>query len=153
MLHRLMLQNALIAALAASVLAATPALAKPVHGPPQFSESLDATSPRTWSPADNLPAYPTPKTATPYKIQDGRSADARDAAKDAAIQPGQPTWPTNPRALTSPRPGGSVRGGTTDNDDIWVVLGAALACTALAGGAAGAARHSRLRARRVAVQS
>ena len=153
MLHRLMLQNALIAALAASVLAHTPALAKPVHGPPQFSESLDATSPRTWSPADNLPAYPTPKTAAPYKIQDGRSADARDAAKNAAIQPGQPTWPTNPRTLTSARPGGSVRGGTTDNDDIWVVLGVALSATALAGGAAGAARHSRLRARRVAVQS
>ena len=149
MLHRLMLQNALIAALAASVLAHTPALAKPM--PP--SDSPAATSPRTWSPRDNLPAYPTPKTATPYTIEDGRSADARDAGKDAAIQPGQPTWPTNPRALTPPRPGGSVRGGTTDNDDIWVVLGVALSATALAGGAAGAARHSRLRARRMAVQS
>lgn len=151
MLHRLMLQNALIAALAASVLAASPALAKPVPGPPNWSESLDATSPRTSSPVANLPAYPTPKTSKPYTIEDGRSADARDAAKDAAIQPGQPTWPVNPRVLTSPRIEGSTRGGSTDNDDIWVVLGVGLACTALAGGAAGAARYSRLRARRVAV--
>ena len=146
MLHRLMLQNALIAALAASVLSNTPALAKPM---PQ-SASPAATSPRTWSPRDNLPAYPTPKTSKPYTIEDGRSADARDAAKDAATQPGQPTWPVNPRTLTPP-PDGSTRGGSTDNDDIWVVLGIGLACTALAGGAAGAARHSRLRARRVAV--
>ena len=51
MLHRLMLQNALIAALAASVLAHTPALAKPVHRPADRSDSPAATSPRTWSPA------------------------------------------------------------------------------------------------------
>lgn len=152
MLHRLMLQNALIAALAASVLAAPPALAKPVHGPADRSDSPAATSPRTWSSGDNLPAYPTPKTATPYTIEDGRSADARNAAKDAAIQPGQPMWPVNPRTLTPPTEA-STRGGSTDNDDIWVVLGAGLAVTALAGGAAGAARHSRLRARRMAVQS
>ncbi len=109
MLHRLMLQNALIAALAASVLANTPAIAKPVDRPAVRSDSPAATSPR------------------PYTIEDGRSADARDAAKDAAVQPGQPTWPVNPKVLTPPRTEGSTRGGSTDNDDIWLVVGVALA--------------------------
>jgi hypothetical protein len=122
----------LTAALAASALAASPALADP-HAIDSHnrSDSPAATSTRTWSPGDDLAAYPTP-------------------AKAAAIQPGQPTWPVNPKVLTPP-PDGSVRGGSTDNDDIWVVLGLGLAGVALAGGAAGAARYARVRARRVAV--
>ena len=142
----------LAAALAASAFAASPALADP-HAIDSHnrSDSPAATTPRSWSPGQNLPAYPTPKSSKPYTLEDGRSADARDAAKDAVIQPGQPTWPANPKVLTPPRAEGSTRGGSTDNDDIWVVVGIALAATALAGGAAAAARFSRLRARRVAV--
>jgi hypothetical protein len=137
----------LAAALAASALAASPALAEPID---PSNERLDYPAP-AGAPGDSLPAYPTPKSSKPYTIEDGRSADARDAAKDAAVQPGQPTWPVNPKVLTPPRPDGSTRGGSTDNDDIWLVVGIGLAATALAGGAAGAARYSRLRARRVAV--
>lgn len=142
----------LAAALAASALAASPALADP-HAIDSHnrSDSPAATSTKPLSPGDSLPAYPTPKSSKPHTIEDGRSADARDAGKDATVQPGQPTWPANPKVLTPPRPDGSTRGGSTDNDDIWLVLGIGLAATALAGGAAGAARYSRVRARRVAV--
>jgi hypothetical protein len=137
----------LTAALAASALAASPALADP-HAIDSHnrSDSPAATSTRNWSPGDDL----TDEPVQDFTLKDGRSADTRDAAKDAAIQPGQPTWPLNPKVLTPPRAEGSTRGGTTDNDDIWLVVGIGLACTALAGGAAGAARYSRVRARRVA---
>lgn len=133
---------ALSAALAASALAASPALAKPVHVP------ADAAS-RGWSPAQELPAYPQPEPENVYKIGDGRSPDTKDAAKDAAVQPGQPTWPADPKVLTGPRPRpAAVDSG--DADGIWLVIGIGLAGATLAG-AAGAGRYARVRARRVAV--
>lgn len=141
----------LTAALAASTLAASPALADPhaIDSSNNGSGTAQATSTRTWSPGDNLPAYPTPE-ASKYTIEDGRSADTRAAAKEAEIQPGQPTWPVNPRTLPGPaeRAQGSTRGGATDNDDIWLVLGIGLAGAALAGAGAGAARYVRVRAPR-----
>ena len=126
----------LAAALAASAIAASPALAEPID-PSNERFDYPATSTRTWSPGDDLSAYPTP--AKP--------------AKEPAVQPGQPTWPLNPKVLTPPKAPAeaSTRGGSTDNDDIWLVAGVGLAGAALAGAAAGAARYVRVRARRVAV--
>ena len=149
--RRITLKHTLIAALAASVLGATPALAEPIDPSNHRFDGSGAWSPGQELPAYPQPAYPVPDPAKKYTIEDGRSADTRDAAKDAAIQPGQPTWPLNPKVLTPPRTEGSTRGGATDNDDIWLVLGIGLAGAALAGGAAGAARYTRVRARRVAV--
>ena len=139
-------KRALIAALAASALVAGPALADPVD--PSVFKS-DSPSTRTWSPGDNLPAYPTPEASKPYKIKDGRSPDTLDAAKGAAIQPGQPTWPVNPQVLTPPREP-AAPSASSDDDGIWLIVGIGLAGLALAGGA-GAARYTRVRARRVAV--
>lgn len=119
----------LTAALVASTLAASPALAEPTHLP--------------------FPAYPTPEPSKAYTIDDGRSADTRDAAKDAAVQPGQPTWPLHPKVLTPPK-AHAEQSATSDDDGIWLVVGLGLSAAALAGGA-GAARYARVRARRVAV--
>jgi hypothetical protein len=153
--RRTILQTSLAAALAASALAASPALAEPFdpsNGRFDNWTPDQPTTTRTWSPGDDLRPYHLRKESSKaFTIKDGRSPDTRDAAKDAAIQPGQPTWPVNPKVLTPPRPEGSTRGGSTDNDDIWLVVGLGLAGAALAGGAAGAARYSRVRARRVAV--
>jgi hypothetical protein len=147
--RRITLKSALTAALVASALGATPALAKPVDVAPSRAAAM-AESTRTWSPGDNLPAYPTPEPSKVYKIDDGRSPDTMDAAKDAAIQPGQPTWPANPQVLTPPKAPAEQSASSNDDDGIWLVLGIGLAGAALAGGA-GAARYARVRARRVAV--
>lgn len=145
--RRTILHTALAAALAASALAATPALAEPFDPSTSRSDSPSRTSSLT----DQVPFH-LRGASEAFTIKDGRSPDTRDAAKDAAVQPGQPTWPLHPKVLTPPRTDdGSVRGGSTDNDDIWLVVGLGLAGAALAGGAAGAARYTRVRARRVAV--
>lgn len=125
----------LTVALAASAVAASPALADPhAIDSSNRSDSPSGTSTRTWSPGDNLPAYPTPDKAS-------------------TVQPGQPTWPLNPKVLKPPPAPAeaSTRGGTTDNDDIWLVGGIGLAGAALAAAGAGTARYMRVRARRVAV--
>jgi hypothetical protein len=151
--RRAILHTTLTAALAASALAASPALAEPFdpsNGRFDNWTPDQPTTTRTWSPGDDLRPYHLRESSKAFTIKDGRSPDTREAAKDAAIQPGQPTWPVNPKVLTPPRSEGSTRGGSTDNDDIWLVIGIGVAGAALAGGAAGAARYSRVRARRVA---
>lgn len=125
-------KRALIAALAASAVVASPAFADPVDPSVFRSDSPAGTSTRTWSPGDNLPAYPTP-----------------EPPKDAAVQPGQPTWPLHPKVLTPPKAHAETSA-PSDDDGIWLVVGLGLSAAALAGGA-GAARYARVRARRVAV--
>ena len=137
MTRRSTLQHTLTAAVAASALATAPALAKPADYPYESSTSSLAgtTSPQ----------------------QDLRSPDARDAAQpkaaESSVAPGTPTWPVQPEPLTRPvPPAESATGNGGGDDSIWLVLGLGLGGAGLlAGGAAGLARHSRVRARRVAV--
>ena len=152
--RRTTLQHTLVATLAASTLAASPALAKPadvverLDGP---TSSLAGTS----SPRQDLrgeharDAARAPGTSSPR--QDLRGEHARDAATAAGerLAPGQPTRPlqSEPGAM----PTKVVPSPETGSDDgVWLVLGIGLAATGIAGGAAGVARHHRLRARRVA---
>jgi hypothetical protein len=136
MTHRTALKHTLAAAVAASALAASPALAKPIDYAPADSGHRSA------SPTGSLAGTVEKPT------QDLRGERAQDAAR-AHIQAGQPTWPANPQPLPAPVTPAKASG-DNDGDGIWVVLG--LAGTVLvAGGAAGVARHVRVRARRVAV--
>ena len=140
MTRRKTLKYSLTAALAASTLAASPALARPI-------DSVDRSEDQTSSLAGT--------TSSTY--QDLRGERAQEAAWQAAhpqpkFQPGQPTWAINPQPLPKPEPATptTANGGGGD-DDIWLALGIGLAGVGLAAGGAGLARHSRVRSRRVAV--
>jgi hypothetical protein len=134
MSRRITLQHTLVAALAASIVAASPALAKPTDRVDRFD-----------SPTSSLAGTSSPG-------QDLRGEHARDAARAAEmeVQPGQPTWPTNPEPVVKPAKAVPALETGTDHD-VWLVVGVGLAATGIVGaGAAGAARRNRLRARRVA---
>jgi hypothetical protein len=148
MKRRATLKYTLTAALATSVLAASPAVAKPVDAPVNRADSPTGSLAGTTS-------Y-TPGSETPVG-QDLRNEFSKDAAiqaaKDEKLMPGQPVFPgyhepLPPRALNISAP--------ATNDDgsdvgIWLLLLSGLAGAGIAGGgAAGLVRHSRLRARRVA---
>ncbi len=141
MTRRNTLKYSLTAALAASAVAASPALARPI-------DTVDRSADRTSSLAGT--------TSSPH--QDYRGERAQDAAWQAAhpqpkFQPGQPTWSLNPAPLPKPEPAtpATANGGGGD-DDVWLVLGIGLAGIGLAAaGTAGLARQSRVRGRRVAV--
>jgi hypothetical protein len=132
MSRRITLKHALVTALAASTLAASPALARP-------TDRVD----RYESPTSSLAGTITPK-------QDLRGEHARDAARAAEtntpFQVGQPTWPIHPAPAVpvvkavepapAPKPDG--------DNDLWLVLGIGLAASGvIAGSAAGVARRTR----------
>jgi hypothetical protein len=98
-------------------------------------------------------------------LADDHARDAHDRATDRQgpvvpdttrgtpaqkIQPGQPTWPVNPRPLTKPASAVPADDGGSD-DSVWLLLGAGFVTVGIVGGsAAGIARRHRVRARRVA---
>ena len=131
--RRITLQHTLAAALAASIVAASPALAKPTDRVDRFD-----------SPTSSLAGTTSPG-------QDLRGEHARDAARAAEmqVQPGQPTWPTDPVPVVKPAPAAPAAESGND-DDVWLVLGIGLAATGIVAGAGGVARRYRVRARRVA---
>jgi hypothetical protein len=129
---RITLKHALVAALAASTLAASPALAKP-------TDSI-----RYEGRTSSLAGTTTPK-------QDLRGEYARDAARAAEtntpFQVGQPTWPVEPAPAAKPvkavKSAPPLKDDGGDND-VWLVLGIGLAATGIvAGSAAGVARRTR----------
>ena len=118
-------QNTLVAAMAVCAVAAAPAFSKPMP--------KDA---RAESPTSSL-------AGTTSKRQDLRGERAQDAARHAPF--GHPTWHLRPEpASVAPDPVPAKDGG---GDEAWLLLGIGLAS---AGTAGGAARHYRVRARRVA---
>jgi hypothetical protein len=124
------LQHTLAATVAASALVTAPALARPAGETPTASPGG-----LTWSPGQVL---------TP--------ADVRQAARQAKVEPTAPTWPEHPTPLSRVAPPAEPSTGSGGGDDTWLVLGLGLGGACLvAGGAAGIARHTRVRARRVAV--
>jgi hypothetical protein len=134
MSHRITLKHALVAALAAGTLTASPALGKP-------TDRID----RYASPTSSLAGTTSPK-------QDLRGEYARDAARAAEtetqFQVGQPTWPVHPAPAAKPVK--AVRSAPSPNhdgggsDDVWLVLGIGLAASGIvAGSAAGVARRTR----------
>ena len=130
MTHRSTLKTTLAAALAASVLTAGPAVAMPMEdGPAVYGGGADTTEK---SPAQDL-----------------RGEQARDAARNQ-VAPGQPTWPVNPTPLPAPAAPAKASSDGGGVDTTWLLLGLAGAGI-VAGSAAGVARHTRVRARRVAV--
>ena len=130
MTHRSTLKTTLAAALAASVLTAGPAVAMPMEdGPAVNGGGADTTEK---SPAQDL-----------------RGEHARDAARNQ-VAPGQPTWPVNPTPLPAPAAPAKASSDGGGVDTTWLLLGLAGAGI-VAGSAAGVARHTRVRARRVAV--
>jgi hypothetical protein len=133
--RRTTLQHTLAAALAAGIVAATPALAAPTDRVDRYD-----------SPTSSLAGTITPR-------QDLRGEHARDAARAAETQimPEQPTWPTHPAPVVKAAKPAPAPATASGDDDIWLVLGIGLAATGIvAAGAAGAGRRYRVRARRVA---
>ena len=131
--RRTTLQHTLVAALATSTLAASPALAKPAD----VVDRLDG-------PTSSLAGTTSPR-------QDLRGEHAKDTARATGEQfaAGQPTRPVQSEPVAMPTK--AVPAPETGSDDgVWLVLGIGLAATGIAGGAAGVARHYRIRARRVA---
>jgi len=152
--RRTTLQHTLVAALATSTLAASPALAKPadvvdrLDGP---TSSLAGTT----SPRQDLRGEQAKDAAraagTTSPRQDLRGEHAKDTARATGEQfaAGQPTRPVQSEPVAMPTK--AVPAPETGSDDgVWLVLGIGLAATGIAGGAAGVARHYRIRARRVA---
>jgi hypothetical protein len=153
MSRRTTLQHTLVAALAASVVFASPGIAKPVDR----IDRLDNSTPPT--PHQDLRGEhatdPAPPGSRPH--QDLRGEHATDPAPPGStrFQPGQPTWATHPAPI--PRPAAepaspAPASGGDDDDNVWLILGIGLAASGIvAGSAAGVARRYRVRARRVAV--
>jgi hypothetical protein len=142
-MHRSTLKYALTAVLATGAIATSPALAMPIDEPINRGDS----------PTGSL-AGTTEKN---LKKQDLRGELAKDryfqAATPDKVQPGQPVFPSYVPALPKPKPVPASAPVTDDGDDvgIWLVVLSGQAGAGLAGGgAAGIARRSRLRARRVA---
>ncbi len=146
MIRRTTLKYTLTAVLAAGAVAATPAMAKPVDGP------IDGSN-RYESPTSSL-AGTTDKTPK----QDLRGESALDAAfqatQEAKLQPGQPVFPTYHDPLPPRSVNASVPATNDDGSDVgvWLLVLSGIAGAGLVGGgAAGIARRTRVRARRVAV--
>ena len=156
MTRRTTLQHTLAAALAASIVAATPALAAPTDRVDRFDSPTSSLA-GTISPRQDLRGEHARDAARAAEMivprQDLRGEHARDAARPAETQitgraadladPTPSPWsrPRTPRRRPRPEAG----------DDVWLVLGIGLAATGIvAAGAAGAGRRYRLRARRVA---
>jgi hypothetical protein len=132
---RTILQHALVAAVASAAVAAPAAVAKPTDRVDRY---------------DNV-------TPRPYHYTDLRGEHAMDAARAAEQEhflPGQPTWPTHPAPLPKPvvKPASSAPSSDGGIDEVWLIVGLGFAAAGIVGGsAAGLARRSRVRARRVAV--
>lgn len=146
MIRRTSLKYTLTAVLAAGAVAAGPAMAKPVDGPIDGSSRYD-------SPTSSL-AGTTDKTPK----QDFRGERAKDAAfqaaQDAKLQPGQPVFPTYHDPLPPRSVNASAPATNDDGSDVgvWLLVLSGIAGAGLVGGgAAGIVRHTRVRARRVAV--
>ena len=132
MRHTITIKHALGVALAASAVAATPALARPV-------DPID----RQVDPVD--PAAGTVYGSIAY--DDWRGEQARDAVPAGE----HPRSPGHPSQVT-PKPAPTVTAAKPDDgdDDVWLILGIALAATGVAAGSgAVVARRYRLRASRV----
>jgi hypothetical protein len=139
MSRRTTLKYTLAAVAAGTVVAASPAVAKPVD-PATSVDRVDRFGP-----------------VTPPPYQDLRGEQAKEAARNAEQEkflPGQPTWPTKPAPVAKPavEPAPAVPASDGGGvDDVWLIVGAGLAAVGIVGGsAAGVARRSRVRARRVA---
>jgi hypothetical protein len=136
MSRRTTLKYTLVAVAAGTVVAASPAVAKPVN-----TDRVDRFG-------------PVAQRSFPY--QDYRGERALEAAQNAErdkFLPGQPTWPTHPAPVPTPavQPASPVPASDNGIDDVWLIVGVGLAAAGIVGGsAAGVARRSRVRARRVA---
>jgi hypothetical protein len=144
MIRRTSLKYTLAATLAAGAVAASPAMAEPI----------DTSVNRADSPTGSLAGT----TEEMFKTQDLRGEFAKDtafqAAKDAKLMPGQPVFPTYHDPLPPRSVNASAPATNDDGSDVgvWLLVLSGLAGAGLVGGgAAGIARHTRLRARRVAV--
>ena len=162
MRHTTTIKHALAVALGASALAASPALGRPVDrvdpaagtvfGSVGVERQLDRVDPaagtvfgsvayddwRGEQARDGAPAAPS---------QDFRDFDARHAPTVTE----HPRGPGHPSQVT-PKPASIVSATKPDDgdDDVWLILGIALAATGVAAGSgAVVARRYRLRARRV----
>lgn len=142
MRHTTTIKHALAVALGASALAASPALGRPVD------RQVDRVDPAAGTVFGSVgvdrqldrvdPAAPS---------QDFRDFDARHAPTVAE----HPRGPGHPSQIT-PKPAPIVTTTKPDDgdDDVWLILGIALAATGVAAGSgAVVARRYRLRARRV----
>jgi hypothetical protein len=124
------LQNAILAALVALALAATPALARPADHADRYD-----------SPTSSLAGTTQPR-------QDLRGEQARDAAR-AAEQPAPRVVTEGPTAAAKaiPRAAKPIPAASHTDGEPWLVLGIVLGTAGLAGVAAVAAtRHTRVRA-------
>jgi len=144
MIRRTSLKYTLAATLAAGAVAASPAMAEPI----------DTSANRADSPTGSLAGT----TEQNLKKQDLRGEFAKDtavqAAKDSKLMPGQPVFPTYHDPLPPRSVNTSAPATNDDGSDIgvWLLVLSGLAGAGLVGGgAAGITRHTRLRARRVAV--
>jgi len=127
------LKHTLVAALAASALVASPALARQVDRADRYD-----------APTSSLAG-----TTTPHQdLRGERALDAANAAEKHFL-PNQPTWPTHPAPV--PKPVKAVPASTSGNDDgdLWLALGIGLAGAGIVGGSAVAVtRRQRVRTRR-----
>ena len=130
--RRTILQHTLVAALAVSALAASPALGRPIDPAHPYDSRTSSLAGTASEPRQDL-----------------RGEGAKGAGPPA-FQPGQPTWPINPEPVSKPAAPAPATDGGGDGS-VWLVLGIGLAATGVAAGTAGVARRSRVRARRVAV--
>jgi hypothetical protein len=127
------LKHTLVAALAASALVASPALARQVDRADRYD-----------APTSSLAG-----TTTPH--QDLRGERALDAAYAAEHQflPNQPTWPTHPAPVPKPVKVVPATTSGSDDSDLWLALGIGLAGAGIVGGSAVAVtRRQRVRTRR-----
>ena len=142
MRHTTTIKHALAVALGASALAASPALGRPVDRvDPAAGTVFGSVAYDDWrgeQARDGAPAAPS---------QDFRDFDARHAPTVTE----HPRGPGHPSQVT-PKPAPIVSATKPDDgdDDVWLILGVALAATGVAAGSgAVVARRYRLRARRV----
>lgn len=138
-MHRITLQHTLVAALAASVLAATPALARPADRIDRFDSPTSSLA-GTVEKQDLRGEHARDAARAAELPQDLRGEHARDAARGVTIgspsrvQPAPVSTPA--KAAPSPQP--------ASDDDIWLVLGIALGASGVvAGSAVAVTRRSR----------
>ena len=140
--------TALAAVLTTGAIAASPALGDD-HARDTHARAAGA---HTGAPIeDAFPYRETPDRIDRSGDPAGTSARYEQVAPAPKIQPGQPTWPVDPKPL--PRPASAVPADDGGSDtSVWLLLGGGFAAAGIvAGSAAGIARRQRLRARRVAV--
>jgi hypothetical protein len=129
------LSRALVAALAATALAAPSALARPIDDLPTKAVEPPVTDLR----------MPDTRDASPAPLRDLRMPDTQDAAKPP-IQPDlrYKAGTSSLAGTKSPQP---AQPAGTDNDTPWAVIGLGLAGVAIAAGGAGIATVTRRRSR------